>query len=158
VQEANGLSRALPRWNAPRRRPDAIPMFRIPVRPLDDDRSGRILFLSLDQVAYFFHGSAAAQGLIHGDWSPPPNLAPNRIYIRTKAGIYQAVHRSLADLGREFGGPLFSIHQSLLINLNAVHDAYLRPVKPQVGMRVNAGIEYLTVARRRVAPLKRRLL
>jgi hypothetical protein len=132
-------------------------MVRIPVRLLDD-RSGRILFLSLDQVVYFFRGSAVAQGLIHGDWIWPPNLAPHRIYIRTKVGVYQAVHRSLADLSRELGEPLFSIHQSLLINLNALVDAYWRPVQPQVGMRVNAGIEYLTVARRRVAPLKRKLL
>ena len=160
MQEPNGLSRALPKLGAARNGPAAIATIRIPARPLDDEGSGQILFLRPDQVAYFFRGSAAGQGLIQTVWAPRrPNLVPNRIYIRTTKGeVYQAVHRSLADLSRQFGEPLFSIHQSLLINLSALHNAYLRPRDPQVGIRVSPRIDYLTVARRRVAALKKRLL
>ena len=97
--------------------------------------------------------------LIQPLWSPRPAFSADRLYIRTTKGeVYQAIHRSLTAVIRQFGEPLFPIHQSLLINLNALHNAYLRPLDPQVGMRVALNIEYLTVARRRVPALKRRLM
>ena len=160
VRVSKGLSRALPPRDAPRYGPAVIAIVRIPARPLDDEASGQILFLRPDQVAYFFRGSAVEQRLIQTVWSPrQPAVSLDRIYIRTTKGeVYQAVHRSLAEIERQFGEPLFSIHQSLLINLNALHNAYLRPLDPQVGMRVALKIDYLTVARRRVPSLKRRLM
>ena len=126
---------------------------------MDDEASGQILFLKPEQVAYFFRGNAMEQKLIQPLWSPRQAFSPDSIYIRTTKGeVYQAIHRSLTAVIRQFGEPLFPIHQSLLINLNALHNAYLRPLDPQVGMRVALNIEYLTVARRRVPALKRRLM
>ena len=160
VRDSKGLSCALPLGDAPRYGPALIASVRIPARPLDDEASGQILFLKPDQVAYFFRGNAVEQRLIQPIWSPRPSaFFPDRIYIRTTKGeVYQAVHRSLTAVFRQFGEPLFPIHQSLLVNLNALHNAYLRPLDPQVGMRVALKIEYLNVARRRVPALKRRLM
>lgn len=94
-------------------------------------------------------------GLIQSSSPLPGGLAANTIYVRTvKGGVYQAVHRSLTQLWRQFGGPLFSIHQSLLINHNAAVDASLRLRKPEVGMWAGTSIDHLSVARQRVPPLK----
>ena len=159
MRDSKGLSRALPLGDAPRYGPAVIAAVRIPARPLEDEASGQILFLKPEQVAYFFRGNAVEQRLIQPLWSPRPAFSTDRLYIRTTKGeVYQAVHRSLTAVFRQFGEPLFPIHQSLLINLNALHNAYLRPLVPQVGMRVALNIEYLTVARRRVPALKRRLM
>ena len=155
----------MPKTDAPRDGPAVIAMVRIQARPLEDDGSGQTVFLKPEQVAYFFSGSAVENGLITTVWVPArPTLIPGEIYVRTiKGEVYRAVQRSLAEIGRQFGEPLFLIHQSLLINLNMLHSACLRPPDRLVGMRVNTGvrgakeIDYLTVARSRVADLTQRL-
>lgn len=132
---------------------------RIAARPLEDDGSGRLLFIPIPQVAYLFRGVAVSSGLILAAWGPRPQLAPSRIYIRTlKGGLFVAVDRSLASIAGRYRDSIFAVHESILANLDAVHDAFLRGAGPQIGVRVGSGIEYLPVAKRRLAGLRERLL
>jgi hypothetical protein len=159
VQDRKELSRSLP-GTIPRRGGAAMePQPRIPVRPLTGDSSGHVLFLAVDQVSYFFRGSAVRLGLIEAHGGPLPDFLDDSVYVRTTKGcVYRAVHRSLTELAEQFGELLFSIHQSLLINVNAVVDAYLRADPHRVGMRAVPGVDYLAVSRRRVVTLRRLLM
>ena len=139
--------------------PELALLPRVLARPMGVEQSGRVVFLGLDQVSYFFRGSAALDHLISSAWNPRPAFIADRIYIRTvKGALFQAAYRSMADILEQFGGPLFPIHQSLLVNLNALYDAELRSVAPQVGMRAGPGVDHLAVARRRAPELKRWLI
>jgi hypothetical protein len=134
------------------------PLIHIPVRPLEDDPNGRILFLAPMQVSYFFRGSAVRQELIQANGIPLPAVADDGVYVRTiKGSVYRAVWRSLAEVAGELGEHFFSVHQSLLVNVNLVVDAYLRADPHRVGLRVAPQADYLAVARRQVTALRQRL-
>ena len=156
----NDLTRAFTKRDAPRSRPAAYSSLIIPAHPLGSGPKTKLVFFPLEQVAYFFRGSALEANLIRTTWPSRPNFVPHRIYIRTtKGGVYQAKDRSLAELMRRFGENLYLIHQSLLINRGAVVEAELQTDVATVGMRVvPPGIDQLQVARRRLPGLRKELL
>ena len=139
-------TRALPEHGARRGHVVAFTLPRIPVRTLDPKDSGRILLPAQNKISYLFRGGALAAGVIRTSWVPPALLDPDRIYVRLVHGpVFQAIRRSLTEFEDQFGPPFHRIHQSLLINTDAIAEVNLGV--SEIGMHAGTAIDYLRVAR-----------
>ena len=131
------------------------PMF-IPVQG-PADQEDRVILFQPAQVSYFFLGSAVEGRLIHIKSEPGVQFQRHRVYARAVTGIvYRTSFRSLKRLQERLGPRFLSIHQSLVVNLQALKDVMRRASR--VGVQVGNEIEYLPVSRRKLAALESRIL
>ncbi len=139
--------------------PPLTPLAVVPARPLDPGAAGWLL-IPLDQIAYFFLGSAVGRRLIQSRTLRGGPFRSSAVYLRTvKGGLFRTNFRTLAEALARVDCNFISVHQSLVINLSVAREVYPRRHDPAVGIRI-AGLndtDYLRMARRRVAPLLARL-
>lgn len=111
-----------------------------------------------EEACYVFVGSALSREIIRAPWIKPRLFRRGRVYLRGPKGLYVTDHRSLTEF-RDLLDPylLMPIDQSLLVNIKT------RP-RPRVSFRerimsfvFSHGTEALTISRRHVSPLRKRL-
>jgi hypothetical protein len=147
VQDREEPSRRLPVWGSPNQIP-VLPR-KVAARPLGNDPTGKTLFLLPNEIAYFFTAGAVRNGLIEANGNPLPTNLDDGVYIRTiKGAVYRAAQRSLAGLSERLAAGFFQIGQSLLFNVNAIVEAFLRAEPYRIGVRVAPVMDHLSVSRR----------
>jgi hypothetical protein len=119
----------------------------------------RHTLIPVEDILYAFLGSAVSKRLIDAAWSWQHGFRRDRVYVRTRKGIFMTHFRSLAQLRARLNPEVFSpIHQSLLVSMNKIVEIDLGGRVKQVGVALADGsIESLTVSRRYVKALRFRL-
>jgi hypothetical protein len=124
-----------------------------------DEGDGRYALIPTGEILYLFLGSALAQGLITAAWSRRPLFRPDRVYVRTRKGVFVTHFRSLVELRGHLDPRLFThVHQSMLVNLKKIAGIDLGSRVKQIDVTLADGSsESLNVSRRYLLSLKARL-
>jgi hypothetical protein len=119
--------------------------------PIDHDTP-----IDVEEILYFFLGSAVTQRLIDHAWQQQLRFQRDRVYLRTRKGVYVTRFRSLRQLQARLNAETFApIHQSLLVNLKKIVVIDLDNKLKQVIVALDEGkLEALTVSRRFVKSLR----
>ena len=85
-------------------------------------------------------------------------VIPHGVYVRAKKGVYLTSYRSLESVKKDLNPNLFlQIGKSIIVNICKINDLDLRDKVKQVGILVNMSLEWLTVSRRYLRVLRRRV-
>jgi hypothetical protein len=123
------------------------------------DRDGRWYVLPVDQIAYIFLGSAAALRSVHAAWLRDTHLASGDVYVRTLRGVTaRSDFRQFSDIEARLDRRHFMVvNRALMANLRRITELDLKGKIKQVGIVINNETEWLSVSRRPLEPLLRRL-
>lgn len=119
----------------------------------------RYRLVHIDEVLFIFLGSAVSKRLLDATWANPRFFQSDRVYLRTRKGIFVTRFRALKQLRARLNPENFvQIHQSLLVGIKEIDELDLDGKVKQVGMALPGGtIESLTVSRRFVHALRSQL-
>lgn len=129
--------------------------------PLIIPSDARVVAVQTADILYAFRGSAVSQKLIVADWRRQYHFNDNRVYLRTRHGLFWTQFPSLQKLSEQLDPRSFAqVHQNMLINLNAraVLSFELHARVKTVDIAPGDGsVESLRISRRHLASLKAKL-
>jgi hypothetical protein len=121
-----------------------------------DESDDRHLLIPVDEILYAFSGAATREidPVIHAPWIGTPKVRrPDRVWVRTRKGVFVTHCHSLATLHEALDPAQFrAIHQSVIVNLPRMSDVDLAGRRKYVGIRLSDGstawTELLVISRR----------
>ena len=129
--------------------------------PADSPSDARVVAVQTTDIHYAFRGSAVSQRLIVADWRRQYHFNDNRVYLRTRRGLFRTQFRSLQKLSERLDPRSFTeIHQNILLNLSAraVLSFELQAKVKTVDLAPGDGsVESLKISRRHLTSLKAKL-
>ena len=120
----------------------------------------RLTLISTDEILFCFTAGAFSNRrmVISASWGQTKVFRAGTVYLRTDKGLFATRFRTLARLARRLDHNNFgAIHQSILVNLPKITDIYFAARLKQVAIGVNGSREELTVSRRYLKFLRRKL-
>jgi hypothetical protein len=133
----------------------------IAAHPMGSPPDERVVVIRVADILYAFRGSAISQHLIDVGWRRQHDFDDDRIYLRTKRGVFLTHFRSLKQLSESLDPQIFTpVHQNILINLNAnaVWAVELHARVKTVDIAPGDGsVESLRISRRHLPSLRKRL-
>jgi hypothetical protein len=77
--------------------------------------------ISVDEILYILAGGALSQNLINPPLSQKEAFRPDRVYLRTRKGVFLTQYRSLAKLRKRLDPYLFfPLHRLLLVSFQKI--------------------------------------
>jgi hypothetical protein len=133
----------------------------IAASPMDHPSEQRIVVIRVTDILYAFRGSAVSQHLIDADWRRQYRFNDNRVYLRTKRGVFLTHFRSLQKLSERLDPQAFAqVHQNILVNLKAsvvlAVELHARIRAVYIALSDNS-VESLRISRRHLASLRAKL-
>src|SRR5688572_10696869 len=99
------------------REASSLPLRRLAARTADGDED-RVRVLNVRDIAYIFKGHAATTHLVQASWPSTQRIHPERVYVRTREGVFVTAFRSLAEIRKRLPQTFIALHQSVLVNVD----------------------------------------